>query len=165
MPGSRRLLARTLGFQSRKRGSIPLGSTKLVYTQAMEPKEALRKLWDRVCRPGSACPDIELAYLARTMADVLVESGYSVGSNKVANWVAAYVSVVGKSTVFNVETEWSDTVQEFTGKRDENGYLERRPYEEIELEREGKMVEARSAIEELLEKGVLIKSGNHLLLG
>lgn len=130
----------------------------------MDQVKAFRHIWNRVCNKSRGSRDIEVFYLIRAMVDSLLSQGYDVGGYPTANWLMAYVSICGKAHPLELELSWSEEALESSGYVDEDGYLREGTYEEMLKEMTARMMEVREAVDDLLERGLLITSGDYVCL-
>ena len=120
------------------------------------PPALFRKLYKRIYRPSSGCPDVEISGVLHVMVDLLVETGLCVDcENPAATWALAYVIITNEAThPGDIRASWVGKVPSYM---DKDGSTVPRSHEEYFTEMDAKDQEMAEAIKELIGKGILIE--------
>ena len=124
---------------------------------------AFCKLWKRIYRPSSGCPDVEVGHVLRVMADLLVESETlpDCGS-EATNWALAYVIITDGAHPGDIRAGWGDKVPYYSDERDEQGYRKPRPFDQYDADLQAADEVMMKALREMQAKGLLVEDGEKL---
>jgi len=117
-----------------------------------------RKLYKRIYRPSSGCPDVEIGTVLTVMTDLLVDTGLLPDcGNPEANWALAYVTITGEPThPGDIRASWTGKVPSYMTNKE--GTAELRPHEEYFTEMDAKDQEMAEALKGLVAEGVLVET-------
>lgn len=121
--------------------------------------ELCKNIWERLYRPNSACPDVELGRVLEVMVDSLVGidsmvEGCQHLETLEERWAVTYISVSGKSTQAEICILWAGRVPQYL-QDPEGGCPKARDWEEYERDVESQEALMKKALEGLIEQGVL----------
>jgi hypothetical protein len=122
-----------------------------------------QKLWKRIYRPKSGCPDVEVGHVLRVMVELLVDTNLLTDCGSEAeNWALAYVTIMENAHPGDIRAGWTDTVPYYLDERDEQGYPKPRPFEEYDADLSAKDSEMAQALRTLVAKGILVEDEEKL---
>jgi len=124
----------------------------------MTLQQGYHKLW-LALSPQSACPDVSMSHIAKAMADILTDPGKGHEEHtERAQWILAYVSVLGSVHQLDLPSAVLDTVQYYhQDEKTPEGYPKRRSDEVIDADEAAVLVGVKTAVQSLLASGDLVE--------
>jgi hypothetical protein len=136
----------------------------------MHAVTALQKVWEKIYRPGSACPDVEIGYVHQVLAEVLAEVLKDSPSleSEASRFVLGSILISPKTKV-DLDHEWFESKHVYSETPKPKDYNYEDPeyqveitkyYEKEEQEQALRSQEVKEALEKLVDMNLIVLKSN-----